>query len=102
MSKYYLPARVTISPREPPTTPRTQDTPPYLAKHKAVQCHTHVVFSTESHDTDNNPPTYTRTKPEGLGVLFCQANYDLSFLPTAVFPDCLRQPQHVCGDSKMQ
>ena len=41
MSKYYLPARVTIRPREPPTTPRTQDTPPYLAKHKAVQCHTH-------------------------------------------------------------
>lgn len=41
MSKYYLPARVTVSPREPPTIPRTQDTPPYLAKHKAVQCHTH-------------------------------------------------------------
>lgn len=60
------------------------------------------VFSTESHDTDNNPLTYMRTKPEGLAVLFCQANYDLSFLPTAVFPDCLWQPQHVCGDSKVQ
>ena len=60
------------------------------------------VFSTESHDTDNNPSTYMRTKPEGLAVLFCQANYDLSFLPTAVFPDCLWQPQHVCGDSKVQ
>lgn len=44
MSKYYLPAKVTINPRGPHTQPHSGGRTPqpcYLAKYKAVQCHTH-------------------------------------------------------------